>query len=602
MFLLRHTGLTAMTLPMFEPESKWVPPNLSELPDYRKAKLIAIDTETCDPNLLTMGPGFLRGESYVVGISLAAEGFPAIYLPIRHEGGGNLDFDRVISYIADMLSTNTPKLGANILYDIDSLNTLGINIGGAWNDIQIAEPLINEHLPVSLAALSRKYLGLSKDETLLREAAATFNIDPKGELWKLPAKFVGPYAEADARLPLEIFRQQKEILTLGYLDNLYQLETDLLKVIWAMRKQGIRIDLNALDRLNNEWDIKIESMLKELENKYPFKINLWESKFLQRVAEYHNLNIPYTAKGNPSLTNNWLLGNPYTKLIGETRQLVKMKRDFIEGGLVKYLNGDRIHAQFHSLRKEKGGTISGRFSSSNPNLQQIPARHPIFGKALRSLFIAEEGEHFVAADYSGQELRIASHYAYMSKAPGSVDLFNAYKANINLDLHQYIADIAGIDRRTAKTVSFLILYGGGPTKLMFEIKCDEDHARNIFKTYNEAFPAFRYTAELATSRAEERGYVKTILGRYRHFNPGDAYYKAFNSIIQGSAADQTKQAMVNLSQEGIVPLGCIHDELIFSIDDLKKIELIKEIMEQAIQFRIDHVVDIKSGSNWSQCK
>lgn len=596
-----------MINPLFVPYSDWQLPDCSNLPGFKSSSIIGLDIESCDPNIKTLGPGFVRNDAHVVGVSLARDDGMRIYLPIAHKSGTNLDRDKVIAYLQDQLGTNTPKVGANILYDIEGLSTLGIEVAGDWLDIQTAQPIIIEDTAggVSLENLSRLYLNTTKDEALLREAAAAYGLDPKSELYKLAPEFVGPYAETDAWNPIEIYSKQKALLDNSTeLSDLFKLETRLLKVIFKMRKRGVRVDIAGAYKLHNQWVKEEDELFEYIRKLYPFAIEVWGSKFLERVCEFHGIMYPTTAKGNPSITNEFLLSTGLDALIklANLRKLNKMRKDFIDGIILKYSCNERIHAQYHPLRNDKWGTVSGRFSSSNPNLQQIPARDPVYGPQIRSLFVADKDEIFCAADYSGQELRLATHFAFKANATGSQDVVNSYCNNPDFDLHGYCANLMSVERRQAKDLNFLILYGGGPKKLAERLHVSETEAERLFYTYKRNFPCFSETAEMASNVAKSRGYVKTLLKRRRYFSGNTSAHKAFNAIIQGSAADQIKKVMVDLDDAGITPLMTVHDELTFSLNHLRLVDDIKEIMEHAIDVTVPMPVSIKTGSNWSECK
>jgi len=405
----------ALNEPLFPPESKWVPPK--DFPRLQDAKILGLDCETKDPKLLSEGPGSLRGDGYIVGISLATED-NKWYFPIAHEGGGNLDKDKITSWLKNVLGTKTPKVGANILYDLEWLRAdLEVHVKGPIYDIQVAEPLLDENKQggYSLNNLSEHYLGVCKEEENLKAAAQSYGIDPKSELWRLHSKYVGPYAEADAQLPIHIFNIQKKLLAEQDLWEVFALESNLTQLLLDMRFLGVRVHIEKAYELSKDMLQQETRILDEL------RINPWSTKDLQRLFDREGIPIRYTEAGNPSFTREYLesLSHPVSKRIVEYRVLSKNRRDFIDGLILKKNIGGRLHAQFHQLRNDRFGTRSGRFSSSNPNLQQIPSRHPYWGPLIRGLFLPDSGFKFARFDYSQQEPRLTVHYGELCNLKGA---------------------------------------------------------------------------------------------------------------------------------------------------------------------------------------
>ena len=579
--------------PLFPPTSSWTPP--SSLPNLTGAKIIGLDTETKDPNLLDMGPGALRGDGYVVGISVATED-SKWYFPIAHEGGGNLDKALICNWLRDVLSTDVPKVGANILYDLEWLKgDLGLQVQGPLYDIQVAEPLLDENKQggYSLDNLSQGYLGEGKKEDGLIAAAEAYGINPKGEMWRLHSRFVGPYAEADAQLPIKIFNLQKEKLIAQSLWDIFKLESDLIPILLDMRFLGVRVDIEKAYEVSKLMLTQETEILNEL------KINPWSSKDLLYIFQRENIKIPYTDAGNPSFTRGYLqsLTHPIAKKIVDYRVLSKNRRDFIDGLILKQNIGGRLHAQFHQLRNDRFGTRSGRFSSSNPNLQQIPSRHPYWGPLIRGLFLPDKGLQFAKFDYSQQEPRLSVHYGELCNLKGAKEAGDKYRNDPNTDFHQLIADLTGLPRRQAKTVNLGLAYGMGKYKLANEMGVTLEEAEPILQKYHTNAPFIRQLSNKCHDRSMVAGEIITILGRKRRLSKGN-HHKGLNALIQGSAADMTKKAMVTLGAK-VTPHLQVHDELCFSVgEDPEEIKMIKDVMEQAIKLTVPVKVDADIGKNW----
>lgn len=619
---------------MFLPKADWRPPK--ELPDLSAAKIISLDVETSDPHLLTSGPGGVRHDGKLVGISVATDTGFVGYFPIAHEGGDNLDSGSVLKWARATLGGRQDKVGANLLYDLEWLRAAGVEVKGRLRDIQVAEPLLDEERDggYSLSNLSKYYLNQDKDETLLRDAAKSFGVDPKGGLWKLPARYVGPYAEADAALPLEIWKHQEKLLREQGLWEIFELESRLLNVILDMRFKGVRIDIDRAEQLNDKCLTEEAQLLTSIRKECGTVVEPWSADELSKAFDNLGIWYPRTNRGNPSFTSDWLNSHehPFAKSIGDWRKINKMRRDFIEGICLKQQHSGRIHAQFHSLRKDSDGTRTGRFSSSTPNLQQIPARDEYWGPLIRGLFLPDEGKQWACLDYSQQEPRVLMHYAFLRGLRGAEDAVNQYRNDADTDFHQVVADMAGISRKQAKTINLGMFYGMGIYKLSQELGMEQFEAKPIFEQYHSRVPFVRQLAHECTRAANQKGYIKTLLGRHRHFNlfePADSRntwpnretplnrdaamevwngrplrrsftHKALNALIQGSSADMTKKAMLDLYDEGVTAHITVHDELDFSVEDRVQADTYRDIMENCVDLELPLKVDVEIGPNWGE--
>jgi DNA polymerase I-like protein with 3'-5' exonuclease and polymerase domains len=310
-------------------------------------------------------------------------------------------------------------------------------------------------------------------------------------------------------------------------------------------------------------------------------------------------------------------------MIANAREINKAHTTFIDS-ILRYEHKGRIHAEINQLRSQTGGTVTGRFSYQNPNLQQIPARNKDLGPKIRSLFIPEEGCKWGCFDYNQQEPRLVVHYASLYKLPSVYEVVDSYSDNVKSDFHQTVADMADIPRSQAKTINLGLFYGMGKAKLQAELGVTKEKAADLFNTYHGKVPFVKQLMEKASNRAQDRGQIRTLLGRLCRFHlwepnsfgmhkampheealqehgPGirRAYtYKALNKLIQGSAADMTKKSMLELYKEGIIPHIQIHDELDISITNDEKAKKIIEIMENAVTLEVPNKVDYEFGSNW----
>lgn len=614
---------------LFTPNSNWTPPEV--LPDLSGAKLIAVDTETCDPNLRQRGPGAVRRDGYVVGISVATDNGINCYLPIAHGDGGNLDKAKVLAWANKELGrSNQAKVGANFTYDLEWLRASGVEIKGPLYDVQIAEPLLDEEkASYSLNALAKEYLGEEKNEKELIEAAKAFNVDPKGGLHLLHSRYVGPYAEADARQTLRIFQLQEPKLRANDLWNIFMLETDVTPVVLDMRFKGVRINVDRAEHVSGILSTEETNLLHSLYKAGGFELNPWSNLDLAKACEKLNIQFPRTEIGNPSFDLGFISSSEhqFLKDLTRWRKINRLRTVFIDGLVLNHVHEGRIHAKFNQLRKDDSGTRTGRFSSENPNLQQIPARDSL-ARHVRSLFIPEEGHKWAKLDYSQQEPRVLVHYATLCNLPGAQDLCNEFIKNIDTDFHQVVADMAGIERRDAKTINLGMFYGMGVKKLAVELGRSEADAFALFNQYHQRVPFVRELAVDCARTASSRGYITTLLGRRRHFNmyepvnQGAKYYpparldklkaelgdvpvkramthKALNALIQGSSADMTKKAMVTIYKElGLVPHMQVHDELDYSVVSEAQAKEVKELMETCVALKLPIKTDLTLGNSW----
>jgi DNA polymerase I-like protein with 3'-5' exonuclease and polymerase domains len=607
-----------------EINSNWVAP--TEFPSMKGRKVVAIDLETCDPGLIKDGPGWPRKIGTVIGISISSGDFTAYY-PIAHEGGGNMDRGAVIKYIRDICEDDSiEKVFHNAQYDIGWLSVIEIEVRGRIHDTMVAMALIDENrFSYTLNSISFDYLGEYKNESKLKEAALAFGVDPKSEMYKLPATFVGEYAEEDARLTLKLHEKLSWEIKKDNLETIYDIECRLINVIFNMTRRGVRFDLDKCLTLNDKFRNKEKKILKRVKDLTNQNVEIWAAASIAQA--FDSLNLPYerTEKTNaPSFTKMFLTDHPHElpRLIMQARELNKLRGTFLQG-LVNHNTNGRIHAHINQIRSDSGGTVTGRFSYNHPNLQQIPNRGQ-FASSIRKLFIPEIGEYWLKADYSQQEPRLLTHWACLVGQMGAEEVKEAYK-NSDLDFHQQTADMAGVERRLAKTIGLGVMYGMGYNKLARELDIEPPDAKKMLADFRKRVPFMQGMLEAVMNRANSKGIVRTLLGRKCRFDLweptqwgvhkalplnqakveyGDAIkragtYKALNRLIQGSAADQTKKAMVDIHEElGIVPLIQVHDELDCSVKSEIEAHKIKNIMETCVELEVPSKVDTDLGESW----
>lgn len=595
------------------PMSTWRPPEV--LPDLSSAKMIAIDIETYDPELKEKGPG-VRRDGYVAGLAIGTDSGERFYLPMRHKLGGNLAPDHVLSWAkVNLTRPNQPKVGANLLYDLDYLEQEGVKVEGPFHDVQIAEPLLDENrMSYALEVLGMEYLHEGKKNNLLYQWCAdsyggkTTPDAQASNIWRAPATLVGPYAEGDVDLPLRIIGLQQAELEKQGLTDLFTLESELMPMVLAMRRRGVRVNVEAAEKFHEIATAEIKRMTADLGH-----INVNASEDLVRLCKKEGIQYQTTEKGNPSFRKDWLLNNPNPKMrqVSEVRTLMKLRDTFVKGYILGCNINGRVHCSFNQLRSDDSGTVSGRFSSSDPNLQNIPVRTEV-GKQIRAMFMPEQGEAWGRFDWSQIEYRLLTHYAM---GTGAEEARETYRSKPDTDFHQMVCDmiskIIAIERSSAKNINFGLVYGMGEELLASILGVSPEKARELINAYHRGVPFVRYTANMASKRAQKREYIHTLLGRRRRFPGGNFTHKALNALLQGGNADIMKKAMVMIWKSGVcdvlgAPLLTVHDELDWSVPKTaiaeEAMREVHHIMETCVTIKVPIVAAREEGVDWGHLK
>ena len=660
---------------------------------------VAVDLETYDPNLKTKGLGAIRGDGFVCGVAVAT-GRDTVYFPINHSDT-NLSLDKKIKLweaLDEKLFQNEKitKVFHNAMYDVCWIRAVtGKKMKGRIVDTMIAGSVIDENrFKYSLDSLSKDYKIGSKYQYDLQQKTLEWSKgtikDPMTNMHKLPASIVKDYAKQDVDLTFklwELFNKKiDEVLYTKYEEyfdkkdkkwkikkdangkniiieektsrKIFELETKLFPCLVDMKFKGVKIDVEKAKAFGKRLEKTKNNIINYIARKTNIRVEIWAASSIKALLDHESID-DYTKtpkSGMPQLPKNYLSThkNKYLRLIAKARELDKAKNTFVDG-LLGFVHNGRIHADINQIRGEHGGTVTGRFSMSNPNLQQIPSKGYI-GKKMRELFIPETGSDWYSFDYSQQEPRIVVHYAIKLGMDGTDDLKEEFDKE-DADFHQIVADMANIPRKQAKTINLGLFYGMGRIKLQKELNLDSKQAQTLFNNYHSKVPFVKQLSKDLSDFASEEGLLFTVADRFCRFdkwetrdkewNPEtnrftevklhakkedaiDAYkleqmekydkyidptcehfekhytraftYKALNRLIQGSAADMTKKAMVLLYEKGIVPHIQIHDELCVSIKDKETRTMVQNTMEQAIKLEINNKVDCEHGPNWGQIK
>lgn len=642
------------------PETGWRTP--TEFPNLAAAKVICIDTETYDPELTRNGPGWARGKGHIVGVSVGVDGGGRWYFPMRHEVEPeyNIEPEKVLRWLRDTLGNPyQPKVGANLPYDLGWLAQEGVEVKGQLFDVEFAEALLTERDPMSLEVLGQKYLNMGKESnTLYQWCAAFYGGAPNGKqranIYRSPARLVGPYAESDVDLPLRIIEKQYPLLDREGVLDLFHMECKLIPLLQAMRFAGVRVDVQAAEKLREVLTERIVEKQALLNKLAGFEVNINKSTDLVSAFEVVGLTPGRTRKGRPSFSRDVLesLHHPLIGYIQEIRRCDKLSGTFLKSYIIDSHIDGRVFCQFHPLRGTENGTRSGRFSSSTPNLQNIPARDDELAPLIRGAFLPDEGHlRWRKYDYSQIEYRFLIHYALGKGAEEARARFRKYP---DTDYHDMALDLiapeVGWDistpelrkhhREPTKNINFGLIYAMGVKTLSHNLGLSVTEGKKLFAAYHRAVPFAKTTLGHYMKVAQQTGGIKTILGRKSRFDlwessewgRGDtekakalpynqalrtygrniqrAYtYKGLNRLLQGSAAELMKVAMLRCWEDGVfdvtgVPRLTVHDELDFSDPGGRDeaFEEVKHIMETAIPLKIPVKVTAEVGPDWGHVK
>lgn len=641
------------------PENGWEPPK--EFPNLKHAKVLGVDTETKDLELRDNGPGWARDAGEIVGVSLSTNDGHAWYFPVRHtvQTEFNMNPEHVFAYLRDLLAKPMPKVGANLLYDYGWLAEENVFMNGPLYDVQYAEAILYDTArSYALDRIAKKWLGEGKvgEDELYAWAAKSYGgkrnrRDQAGNIWRCPPCLVGPYAEADADLPIRLLEKQWPMLQKENLMPIFDLECRLIRVLYGMRKRGLPISeersVQALELLG----AKRDAALLTLKEGCGFDVEIYQDESLVKLFHHHGLSFPTTKAGNPSFTKDWLAAqeHPVCLQLNEARKYTKATTFVQSSMLDKQVNG-KIYPQLHPLRGEKGGAGSGRYSSSDPNGQQVSARDKELAPLIRGCFVPEPGyPQWIKQDLSQIEYRFFAHFS------GDRKLIDAYQ-DPGTDYHAVVSAFLGdlMPRKPIKNFNFMSLYGGGRGKVIKMLQSELSREQieqllidltgqlppgdpvkklaDIFiAMYETNFPAAKDSMQRDIDIVTATGEIRTILGRRSTFDlwePGNhrkgkplphdqamqeygypiqrAFaFRGLNRRLQGSAADLMKKGMLDAYEAGVFhkigfPHIIVHDEFDNSYHpDLREgfLEL-QRVVENAIPLEVPVYLGAEVGPDW----
>lgn len=583
----------------------------TSFPRLEKASVIAIDTETFDPELDASGPGWARGRGHMVGLAVAVQDGPSWYFPTRHAMGDNLPEQNVLKWARDELTRKRqPKLFANAGYDIGWLQQHDVHVQGRVIDVQLAEPLLDEYAhSYALEILGIKYLDKGKeDDVLYTWLAAAFGgkADRKGQgknIHRAPATLVGPYAQRDASMLFGIWDAQKLLLDQQGLTPVFDLECRLVYMLVAMRRRGVRVDLDKARLLEDQ----LTSRLKVLVDSKLAGINVNSPNDLVAYCHKRGIKYPNTAAGNPSFAGKWV--DKYLPDVGEARRLMKARDTFIRGYLYDHHVNGRVHCQFNQMRSDEYGAVGGRFSSSTPNLQNIPVRDEELAPLVRGLYVPDvDKKLWRRFDWSQLQYRLLVHYAV---GRGANDARAMYNEDPKTDFHEMASEIIGIPRKPTKTINFGMVFGMGVDAMADNMGRPKDEVEPMLETYHSKFPFVRATFDEQQRVARRDGFITTLSGRRARLPDRQDTRKALNRKLQGGEGDIMKTSMVALWEQGLcdevgVPHITVHDELDNSDDGSPQFAKVfnewQHVMESCVKLRVPLLCSMELGPDWGNVK
>jgi len=641
--------------PLFTPTSDWEPP--TELPDLRKCSEIGFDRECKDDGLAAeRGPGWAMKAGYVIGVSAAwkkGEVFESFYAPIRHPDTECFQPDQIARWEKDHQKAGVRFVMQNAPFDVGWGDVdLGVGCPSQVDDTTCMANMIDENrFEFNLDALC-EWQGLpGKEERVLRDAAASYGIDPKTDMWRLPAKFVGEYAETDAVRTLQLAHKLRPLMEKEKTVDAYQLEMDLLPVVHAMRRRGIRVDLEAAEQVKAHCIETSRETFRDISSKLGHGVDIDDLRsngWMTDVFTKLKIKFPRDGAGRGSFEKKWMKDSPHwlPPMLVKAKEYHEAAHKFVQSYIVDYAHLGRLHASINQFKSEEGGTRTYRFSYSDPPLQQMPHRNEELATLIRGLFLPEEGEVWMSADYSQQEYRLIVHFAVRNKLKKALEAATRYRTDPRTDFHSMVADMTGLPRKPAKDTNFAKSYGAGVKKFASMINKSMEEAEKIMTQYDEQMPFVKQLNTLCQEKASRTGFIRLIDGARIHFDMWEPTWlsederrrgwgsggqikmgycrieearervrdkdhpwygkrlrraecrKAMNGLIQGSAARQTKMAMRACHDAGHVPLIQMHDELGFSQASEKTGNEITQIMREIVPLEVPMMVDAEYGRTW----
>lgn len=606
--------------------------------DLSRFDWVAVDTETT---------GLKWWKDTMFGVSICLPNFDTFYFDVRHRGDAE--------YVRDQIPRIRLAVAHHAKFDMHVLREFGVKVDPTrWRCTMIRAALINEHHhSYSLDHLARVELGeddgkLTEIWRILAEmygGKPTANAQAKN-LQFAPKHLTAGYAERDAELAAKLFVHQDAELAAQDLWKVHDLEFRLLPHVYEMERIGVRVDLDYAERASENLAQEVGRMQKKLDDMAGFSVNVNPSNSLKKLISPRwskqdqawyakdGTKLESTPADAPSINADALqsMKMPEAELVLEIRRYRRLRETFINGHVLGHHNDGWIHATINQTKNDQeAGTGTGRFSITDPALQQITKRNKKLAQIIRPCFVPDEGQTWVTRDWDQMDFRIFANYA---KVPA---IIQRYAEDPDADFHQMVSDevsrLTGVPLprnadestggRNAKQINLAMVFGMGPGRLAAEMKMPYhttrirgktvlkpgDEAQTVFNAYHQAVPGVQKLLDKAESVAKSRGYVQTMMGRHIRFPGGKSTHKAGGLIFQGTAADAMKLKMCEvcefLEDKDARLMLTIHDEFNSSMpkDDRGLDQEIKRILETfdgPMQFRVPVRTDAGEGDNWAE--
>jgi len=627
------------------PETNWEVPR--SLPDLTGERIVAVDIETKDDGLANdIGPGWVYGLGWIAGVGISTSR-GSWYYPIRHPETSNWDQGPVRDFLRELFLSDRQVVFHRAIYDLGWLTTSwDLPLPRNIEDTMIMEFTLHEYEKTFNLDDTCKRNGIKgKDEHLLRAAAEAYGCDPKKDMWRMPAKYVGPYGEQDGVATLEAAKLLYPQIVNQGCEAAYRLEMDLVPMVLDMRRTGIPVNSTYAEELKHQFIVDRNNILGEISRRLAVgrEVTIGDinsPQFLMRAFESEGIPVPRTAKGNPSFESDVIskIDHWLPDLVVQSKQMNEASNKFIGNYIQGYTHRGRIHAEIHQTKSDDGGTRTTRIAYSDPPLQQMPSRNPRIKRRIRQIFQPEKGTIWGALDYSQQEYRLIVHFAYLMNLPGAAEAVAKYRNDPRTDFHTLVAEMTKLPRKKAKDVNFAKAFGAGVAKFALMTGMTLEEAAAVMDQYDGEMPFVKMLGEACSRIANQRGYIRLLDGarsRYELWEPRyqdgeflaavkieeaqsrihDEHHpwykkrlkramthKAMNSLIQGSAARMTKLAMRASYQAGLVPMLQMHDELDYSFNDPRDAQRAYEIMRDTVKLEVPVVVDMEFGDTWGSAE
>ena len=593
----------------------------------REAPLLVVDTETS---------GLDWKRNYAVGYVFTV-GADSVYVPIRHGGGGNLpdpsgqcafyetaqleNSANVTNHrfeleLAEAFRQRTEKtVGHNLKFDAHFFAQRGIVLGRNLSCTQNNQCLVDEYTrSYSLDNLGKLYgLTAKRSEEMYEHIAVTLGVpnnrEAMGHFWRLSGldDVATAYAEGDGITTWELYHaQQAELDKQGVRDEVRRVEDELIWTLVRMERRGMKIDIEYATQLQGWIAERVAEAFAQLPPGFnvrsPIHVRDW-------MTQHGHTDWPKTAKGNPSFDEKFLMRSEAGRKIVDIRKWSNLDNTFITPLIKDHTFMGRVHANLNQNKADDYGTISGRLSCSNPNLQQVPKHNKEIARKFRPAFVADEGYTFYEGDYSQCEPRLFAHYS------GEPALVEGYSRAPFRDVHTVVAELFNADRSTvAKRMNMGMFTGMQAASFSGHMGLSLSEATRLWNQWFEFFPNIRKFQNSAKTALLDRGYVRTLLGRHCRLERRDFAYKATSKIIQGSNADIIKYKMVEVDKwleengDRTLLMMSVHDSFVWQapdspegVEDSKQIvAIMSEVQSAPFNLKVPFTVDCHSGRNWAE--